>query len=193
MSKNGAVVLLAAGSSSRMGQPKALLRWGKLTFVQHLCQTLDELNLDCRGVVTRAEMVPRLQVSWPLWVHPRPEEGMLSSLQLALGQISPQSQWLLVSLVDQPAIRPSTFITMAAQARTQGWAYPTYQGRRGHPVVIGRSCFASLLAAAPGLKPREALSGHPHHPVEIDDPGLCLDFDTQEEWKAYQQALGMMA
>ncbi len=186
----GTAIVLAAGASRRMGSPKALLPWGPVTFVQHLCALLDGLDFAARGVVSRAGL--DLPVTWPLWLNPDPDRGMLSSLQTALQRVSPDCPWMMVCLVDQPAISPDTFRLMAAQASEQGWSSPVYQGRRGHPVVIGRHCFAALHAAAPTQNPRDVLSQFPRTLVEVSDPCVALDFDTPEEWEAFQAQRGLV-
>lgn len=182
----GTAILLAAGASSRMGTPKALLPWGSATFVQHLCRVLDLLDLPARAVVTRPDLVDQLKVDWPVWVNREPDRGMLSSLQTALQFVSDDCPWIMVCLVDQPSIALETFQKMAAQARDTGWSSPLYQGRRGHPVVIGRDCFAALKEASSEQNPRDVLSRFPRTLVEVEDPGIARDFDTPEELKAYQ-------
>lgn len=182
----GTAILLAAGASRRMGTPKALLPWGSTTFVRHLCSVLAQLDLPARAVVTRPDLVDRLNVEWPVWVNPEPERGMLSSLQTALHCLSDDCPWLMVCLVDQPSISLETFRTMAAQARETGWSSPLYQGRRGHPVIIGRECFTALKEAPSEQNPRDVLSHFPRTLVEVEDPGIAKDFDTPEELKAYQ-------
>jgi CTP:molybdopterin cytidylyltransferase MocA len=169
-----------------MGSPKALLPWGSGTFVQHLCRLLDELGFAARGVITRAELADRLQVDWPIWLNPDPDRGMLSSLQTALQNVAKDCPWLMVTLVDQPAISLETFRIMSAQASETGWSSPVYEGRRGHPVVIGHRCFAKLSAADPAQSPRDILSQFPRTLVEVSDPCIALDFDTPEEWQAFQ-------
>lgn len=181
----GLAIILAAGASRRMGSPKALLRWGSGTFLQHLCSLLEALPLSGM-VITRPELADRLQVNWPVYLNPDPERGMLSSLQIGLGQIPPECPWVMVVLVDQPAISADTFRAMAAQASQQGWSSPLHQGRRGHPVVIGQECFANLRAAHPDQTPREVLAQFPRKLVEVPDPCITLDFDTPAEWQAFQ-------
>ena len=183
----GTAVILAAGASRRMGSPKALLPWGESSFVQHLCAVLDEQELGYRAVVTRAELAASLRVNWPLWINPDPERGMLSSLQTAIAHLEENCPWLLVALVDQPAIEPHTFQVLVSQAQSTGWSSPVHQGKAGHPVIIGRDCFTSLSEAAPDRSPRDVLSVFPRRLVEVEDPCVALDFDTPEEWRAFRQ------
>lgn len=168
-----------------MGSPKALLPWESGTFVQHLVGLLEALPLSGL-VITRLELADQLQVSWPVHVNDDPERGMLSSLQVALAQVPEDCPWLMVVLVDQPAISPETFRIMASQASPRGWSSPVHEGRRGHPVVIGRECFPRLRAAHPDQTPRQVLSQFTRRLVEVADPCVSLDFDTPQEWQNFQ-------
>lgn len=187
MPELGAAIILAAGASRRMGSPKALLPWGETTFLGHLCRLLNQLDVH-RAVVTRPELAPHLQVDWPIWINPEPDRGMLSSLQTALARLPKNCPWLMVALVDQPAISLRTFQSMHAQASPQGWSSPVHQGRRGHPVVIGRECFAALLSAPPEGNPRDILAGFSRTLVEVEEAAVALDFDTPEELEAFQSS-----
>ncbi|MFN8610530.1 MAG: nucleotidyltransferase family protein [Vulcanimicrobiota bacterium] len=192
MQGQGAVIILAAGASKRMGAPKALLPWGEKTFVGHLCGQLDRLDISHRAVVTRAELAGQMGVDWPLWINPEPDRGMLSSLQTALSRLPADCPWLMVTLVDQPAILLKTFQTMLASASPNGWSSPVHQGRRGHPVVIGRQCFSALRSAAPEGNPRDVLGQFPRRLVEVDDAAVALDFDTPEEWASFRAQAGFL-
>lgn len=172
-----------------MGSPKALLPWGEVTFVQHLCALIDGLQPCVKGVITRSELASQLNVDWPLWLNPDPDRGMLSSLQTALAHLPEDCPWLMVTLVDQPAISIGTFRTMVAQANADGWSSPVHKGRRGHPVIIGRDCFSALHSAQPDGNPRDVLSQFPRTLVEVDDPCIALDFDTPEEWATFLESL----
>ncbi len=110
---------------------------------------------------------------------------MLSSLQVALQYLQPDLEWMMVCLVDQPSISASTFERMMARAKADSWSSPVYQGQRGHPVVIGKACFDVLRQADPQASPRQVLAPFPRQLVEVEDPGVCLDFDTPEQWQAF--------
>jgi molybdenum cofactor cytidylyltransferase len=181
-------VILAAGASRRMGQPKALLPWAGSTFLAQAAQRLQGLGLEAYGVVTRAELetacAQQLPLGWRVWVNPDPEPGMLSSLQVALRNLPVQAECVLVSLVDQPRISVATFELMAREVGSEDWCSPSFAGRAGHPVGIGRACFAALLAAPPQGSPRDVLKTFPRRLIVCDDPGILQDVDTPEDLSA---------
>lgn len=177
-------MILAAGASSRMGRPKAFLSWGEGNFLRHTAARLETVGLAALGVVTRADLEGRVREElpeWSVWVNEAPEEGMLSSLQVALRGLGEQVEWLLVSLVDQPRIRPETFVRVAAEARRDDWCSASYERRAGHPVAIGRDCFGALLAAPGAGSPREVLAQFPRRFIDCDDPGVVHDVDRPED------------
>lgn len=187
----GSIVILAAGASRRMGYPKALLPWGDYNFIQHLCRQLDPLPASSKAVITRTSLQNYLAVSWPLWINHDPDKGMLSSLQTALKHLQPDCPWLMVCLVDQPAISSQTFQAMFSQASSTGWSSPVFRGHRGHPVIIGQQCFQALKSASAEDNPRHVLSQFPRKLIEVDDPFITQDFDTPEEWEDFQAKLNL--
>lgn len=175
-----------------MGQPKALLPWGERTFLESVMTAGESISVARRGVVTRPELAEPvgalLAPGWELWINPEPERGMLSSLQTALLQLQDQD-WLMVALVDQPGLSAASFARMAAEASAHERVCPSYEGRQGHPVVLGRDCFARLLAGGPEATPRDILRDFPRRWVVLDDPHTVTDFDTPEELASYQSGL----
>lgn len=164
-----------------MGRPKALLPWENTTFLGHAAARLEALALQQRMVVTNAELFSATQTLLPTWtpvINPDPQRGMLSSLQAALAELAPSIDFALVSLVDQPRIRPETFRLMFEAAAPVDWAVPSYGKRAGHPLMIGSACFSLLLAACAERSPREVLSAVPRRFVVCDDPGILHDVDT---------------
>src|SRR5512136_849656 len=108
-------VVLAAGASSRMGRPKALLPIGDDTFVTRVCRTLLEAGLDDLVVVAGAEReavaaeLVRAGLTARVVENPRREEGQLSSVLAGLAVADrPGVDAALVHLVDAPLVRPDT-------------------------------------------------------------------------------------
>lgn len=179
----GAIVL-AAGSSSRMGLPKALLAAGPhgRTFVDTIGETLDAAGVVAVRVVVAPglEPLPRNAV-----VNPDPAAGMLSSLQCGLNAFREELDAVLIWPVDHPLVDRKTILALigAFGAGDAPIVVPTHQGERGHPVLFAARLFPELLTADPLVGARAVV--HAHHDrleLAVDDPGVIADIDTPEDY-----------
>ena len=107
------VIILAAGQSKRMGQPKMLLPWGNVTVIEHVVLTFLNAGLEEIVVVTGGAnaQVEKIIERYPVRkiLNPGYAAGeMLSSLQYGLRVLPPQSQAVLVALGDQPQVQESS-------------------------------------------------------------------------------------
>ncbi len=177
-------VVLAGGSSTRMGRPKATLAWAETNFVGAVLGTLSEAGASPLVIVcgehaaeTNGSLPPELAVTQLR--NPEPGRGQLSSLQLALAALS-DVEGALVALVDHPAVRTDTVAGLLHAARPDRIVLPRHQGRRGPPVFFGADIFAELLATAHELGARAVVRANPARVVEldVDDPGIHVDIDT---------------
>jgi molybdenum cofactor cytidylyltransferase len=115
---------------------------------------------------------------------------MLSSLQVAVRQLAANRSAALVTLADQPMVRPGVIdLILDAYRKGKGdLLAPFYRGRRGNPVLIGRRYFAELLALPPGAAPRDLLQRHPDDlvMVEVDTDSVLRDLDRPEEYERWR-------
>lgn len=179
-------IVLAAGASRRAGGIKALAEIDGRPLVSIICETL--LAGGCERVVVvlgpphQAGIERALAGRYPVVTNPRPELGMLHSLQLALAAIEGASA-AVVALVDHPGVSPET-VAALIHAHQQGggaWLRPEYQGQHGHPFLIDRSAFDAIAAAEPTAITRDVLSQAAESQlVPVDDPAVIEDLDTPE-------------
>ena len=185
----GAVVL-AAGASSRMGRPKALLPLADSgTFVQGIQHTLRDAGLFPIVIVARPELEEPLRallgMTAVVAVNHSPERGQLSSLLVGLGALG----WpgaALMTLVDLPLVRVDTVRALVAAWETSGapLVRPIARGRHGHPVVLGGPVLAALKDADldSGARPVIHRFAARSLDVPVDDPGTLDDVDTPEDF-----------
>ena len=186
------VVVLAAGESARMGQAKQLLRWGDTTILGQVLENLQASAVFETIVVSGHERQRVTEIAVEASVrtvhNPDYEAGeMLSSLQVAVDQLPPNREAVLVMLADQPLVGPES-INRLLEAYWQGGAEliaPTYQGQRGNPVLIGRRYFPELLALPRGDAPRTLLQAHAGalQTVPVESPGILQDMDTPGQYE----------
>ncbi len=186
-------VVLAAGESRRMGKLKALLPFGDRTVIEQVVHALLQADLDGVAVVLgqRAPEIAAVLEPWPVQVlyNDRYRDGMTSSVQVALQQITPVPDAYLLALVDQPHLghEPAQRVLEAyAQTPTQGLVIPTYQGKRGHPIVLNSQYRQEVLALGREQGLNRVTRGHPETTLEIPlaDDFILYDMDYPEEYEA---------
>jgi predicted DNA-binding transcriptional regulator YafY/CTP:molybdopterin cytidylyltransferase MocA len=159
-------LLLAAGEGRRYGMPKALVeRHGRL-LVERAAATLREGGCDPVVVVLgaaadtvreRADLGGAVVVDNPDWA-----EGMGSSLRVGLATLAGTgAQAAAVLLVDTPGITAEAVRRVIVHSGPQGLRVATYQGRQGHPVLLGRAHWAGVAELAAGdVGARPYLAAH---------------------------------
>ncbi len=179
----GAIVL-AAGSSSRMGRPKAMLETGPggLTFADAIVATACAAGVSAVRVV----VAPGFERSGPSYVvNPDPGAGMLSSIHCGLDAIQEQVDAVLVWPVDHPFVRLETIVAMIAAFRTGSppIVVPTHDGKRGHPVLFAARVFPELFTADPSYGARAVVHAHGDRvELAVSDHGVVEDIDTPEDY-----------
>jgi molybdenum cofactor cytidylyltransferase len=204
-------VILAAGESTRMGRDKALLPWplvsaqaakGGTTFqpspggtllsaaIRALSPYSDMVivvagkNADALALVIYAE-------GGYLVRNSQPERGQFSSLQTGLAEVLNQGRdSAMVTLVDRPPPRPETLQTLveAFERRAHSvWAVvPEYEGKHGHPILIGREMMGAFLTAPPTATAREVEHANQQHICYIgtNDNLVVANFDTPQDYSS---------
>lgn len=197
----GAIVL-AAGLSSRMaalGQHKTLLPWaGGKTILEHIIDQLILARVQHITVVTgnRSDEIGALAEKRGAEVvfNPNYQSGeMLSSLKAGLRAQPAHIAASLVVLGDQPRIQPKIVgQVMMAYAEGQGEIVaPSYQKRRGHPILIDRRYWAELLALPDDGKPRDVINAHPVAYVNVDTDSILRDVDTPDDYRDERSRAGL--
>jgi molybdenum cofactor cytidylyltransferase len=190
-------VILAAGRSSRMGRPKALLAVaeGGPSFVRRVATVLLQGGVDDALVVGRPEdtalrrEVETLGPPVRFVVNERADEGQLSSLVAGLDAADrPGVSAILVTLVDLPLIQPATVRALLERFSSTSGQLPivraVHNGRHGHPVIFSRAVFGDLRRAdrSVGAKAVVRALAHPDGEVDVDDAGVLSDVDEPEDY-----------
>ncbi len=178
-----AAVVLAAGASTRMGRPKALLRHGERSFVA--CAVELAAAAGCAPIVVVVGAQPIHEPlaatlvhneTWPL--------GQLSSLQRGLAAIAAAEATpagVLVLTVDRPHLRPTTIAALvdAARAAPDYVWQPEHAGQRGHPLIWPAALLPALRALPPHGDPRPLLREHAalRRSLAVDDPATLDNLD----------------
>ena len=178
-------LVLAAGGGRRYGMPKALVEHGGSLLVERAVRTaravcdpvLVVLGARAVDVWRTADLDGATVLANRDW-----ETGMASSLRTGLDGVR---GWpgavdaALVTLVDMPGMTPAALAAVAAHAAPDALAVATYDGVRGHPVLLGREHWAGVAATATGDEgARRYLAAHAV--TEVDCTGLAdpVDLDV---------------
>ncbi len=185
-------IILAAGQSKRMGQPKMLLPWGKSTVIENVISTFLNSGIEDLIVVTGGarELVEGMISQYPVrTIHNANFAAgeMLSSIQWALEALPTEAQATLIGLGDQPQVQEGTvrLICQESRASQSSLIVPSFQMRRGHPWLVARPLWPEILALKPPKSTRDFLAGHAHeiHYVNVDTPSILADLDTPQDYE----------
>jgi molybdenum cofactor cytidylyltransferase len=187
-------IILAAGASSRMGTPKALLDYRGETFLGRLIRVLGTV---CDPVIVAlgfdADEIRARAHGARFAVNPDPSRGQLSSLKTALAEVPPDAEGFLFMPVDCPAAEPETVrrIVDAFHAPEHPLlVIPRHGGQRGHPVCARRELIAEFLALPPEGRAKEVVRRHADrtHYLDTLDAGVLADIDDPEAYRILQES-----
>ncbi len=186
-------ILLAAGESKRM-QPafKPLLKWGRRTVVGECVHQMRNSELADIFVVLghrEAEIRPVLAGTGVQFVvnedYPK---GMLTSVKTGLAMLGPNTDAVMIALVDQPMIQTALINKLigAYGDGSKGIVIPTYNGKHGHPIIVSVGFVEEIMqldeASPEGL--RAFINAHKGDWLEVpvETPGVLEDMDTPEDY-----------
>jgi molybdenum cofactor cytidylyltransferase len=203
-----AAVVLAAGSSTRMGQAKQLLPWPNggtvLGAVVQRLQASDVSEIvvvvgQGREAVEAAVAAGSGPSSSPVRTVFNPEyvtAEMARSLAAGLEALPPNCLAALVVLGDQPQLRPEVVGQLLERWRlTQAPVVaPFYDGQRGHPLLFDRAMWNRIRALPASANPREAVQAAGGiERVDVTDDSILRDMDTPEAYqREYARAAGII-
>ena len=184
-------LILGAGASERLGQPKQLLPFGGTTLLGWvIAQAQRAAGLDELVVVLgRAADQIRQRVDFGLAKvveNPVFGEGCASSYRAGIGALDPQSEAIMIILGDQPGIKPDVIDQVAAEWR-QGEsqiALCSYHGRKGHPMIFARPMFDQLLGLHGDKAAWKLVDANPDVVQEIEfDLPFPEDINTLDDFE----------
>jgi molybdenum cofactor cytidylyltransferase len=185
-------LILAAGTSSRMGQPKQLLPFRGtilLDWVMAQAESASALN-EVIVVLGRAadEIQPRLRSTRAkVIVNPVFTEGCSGSYKAGMATIDPRAEAVMVLLGDQPGVESAVIDQVAEDWRTKAGtiALTSYRGRRGHPMVFARELFDQLRQLSGDKAAWKILDAHPDWVRDVAvDYAFPDDVDSRQDYEA---------
>jgi molybdenum cofactor cytidylyltransferase len=188
-----AAIVLAAGQSRRMGRNKLLLPFGRSTVIETIVAEVQASEVGDIVVVTgheRAQIEARL-ATYPVCCifnsdYARVE--MLTSIQVGLRALAENVEAALIVLGDQPRIQRDVVRRVIGAYRPGALIVPSFEHRRGHPILLDRSIWPDVLASPAEATLRAVINARAEciRYVEVESDSVLRDIDTPED---YEQAM----
>jgi molybdenum cofactor cytidylyltransferase len=191
------IILLAAGSSSRMGQSKQLLKVNDETLLTHATKTATRAGVDHVVVVLGAnnlahhEVIRSLQVD--VIVNKEWKKGMGNSLKAGLNYlVSKQSEVsaIVIMVCDQPKLTVQHLQSLLDHYKNglKGIVASYYGQMPGVPAVFDRRYFDAILALENNEGAKKIILKNPADTTVVEFPEGAMDLDTIEDYQRFQKS-----
>lgn len=183
-------IILAAGKSARMGQNKMLMKWGNVTVLEKVIQTIQSAKIKDIILVTTLEIAKQFtKYELRITINGTNQE-MLSSIQFGLQGQNAEAQATMIVLGDQPQVEERSVwsVCEAYQKSKTNIIVPSFQMRRGHPWLVARPLWNEILRMKSNQSPRDFLNAHAGEIeyVNLDTPSILQDLDTPDDYLKYK-------
>jgi molybdenum cofactor cytidylyltransferase len=193
------ILVLAAGASVRLGQPKQLVRVGGRPALHSVVSQATAIAGHAVTVVIgahAAELTHLLQHSGvSLIVNRNWEEGMASSIRFGVASLPPACDAVLIQLGDQVAVTADDLRRLVSAWRGEDSviAAAMYRGTVGVPAIFPRWCFSELSQLRGDVGAKSILDRYRDRVARVAMPNAALDLDTAEDLARLQQSYGPQA
>jgi molybdenum cofactor cytidylyltransferase len=194
-------VVLAAGESRRMGQPKLLLPYGNGTIIEMVVRNVASSRVDRAVIVlggNRREIEEKIRtVAMKRVVNRRYKEGMFSSIRRGLSALPASAGAAVFVLADQPDV-PTSVIDLLIEAyrrEKKGIVLPVFRKKRGHPLLLDLKYRREIEALSPDIGLRGLLRKHPDDILEVrvSSPAVLKDIDDPDDYGRSLRAIRRQA
>ena len=188
---NIAILLLAAGASSRMkGRDKLMERVHGMPLLNLICRRAAQTGLPCYVTVPTLDH-PRVSATGTARVVPVPDasEGMSASIRAGVRALEENIEAVMILPCDMPELQTEDFLSLANRFR--GAASPVLRatasdGTPGHPVLFPRRCFTALSHITGDQGARGVLRNENLQLVALPELRAVTDLDTPEAWAQWR-------
>ena len=199
--KKVAGLLLAAGTSTRMGQPKQLLRVGGETLLDRILNEVLSSDLDLALLVLGSQAQEIKKSLGTALRHPKLKiienknylDGISTSIITGLSEVEDVFDHVMIILADMPLINSSLINLLLHEYLASPWQLGAIKliGRRSHPVIIGRPFYDELYRLKGDVGARDLFVKYADQVclVEPEQDYDDVDIDTMEEYLEFKESL----
>lgn len=189
---NLSVVIPAAGDSSRMGKPKALLPANGKTIIENQILTLKEAGLNNIFIVTnrRETFARKLRKYNVQLICPAIKtKSMIESIRCAMGHFRRAFDGMMVVPSDFPYLNTKLLVDILSKFKSNNGkiTVPVYQGKRGHPVIIPSRFFDAVNSRfdCSGIRGLYSDYSDDINEVEWEDDSILKNMNTKNDYEVY--------
>ena len=181
-------IILAAGESRRMGEPKQLLPFGDKTMLQCVIDAFDSPKIDQTLVVLgyKADDIAQ-RITATVVRNPNHARGMFTSVQAGLRALPKKAKLVLIAVGDQPRLKRATVekLVETFERKKHKLLIPSIHGRQGHPLLLSARYVNEILVMDGTLTLKHFLANHPDDIARlvVDDEGVLVDIDTPADYR----------
>lgn len=186
--KNMAILILAAGASTRMGEIKQLLPWKKTTLLNHTIAQVKEISKSVFLVLgANMEKIKPTVFNYNIIYNSNWESGMGTSITTGIAQIEKEGSFdsVLILLADQPLLTADYYKKMIlSYNKLESKIVATaYENKNGVPAIFDISLFKELKTLNKDYGARSLIQKYSESVKSIDPDGKAIDIDTPEVYK----------
>jgi molybdenum cofactor cytidylyltransferase len=188
------IIILAAGSSSRMGRSKQLIEIEGEPLLCRCVRVALGVNSNRVVVILGANEKPHREIIEKLPVHIISNHfwktGMGSSIKTGLNyliQVAPESEAVMIVVCDQPALTTEHLQKLVQRfyQKKKSIVASSYANSNGVPVLFGRSFFSNLLLLSDDHGAKKIVQQFPDQVETVEFPKGSFDLDTEDDYQNY--------
>jgi molybdenum cofactor cytidylyltransferase len=184
-------IILAAGESRRMGQPKQLLPFGNKTMLECVIDAFASPRVDEIRVVLgykADEIAAKIaHTGCKIVRNEHYQQGMFTSIQAGLRALPKEAKLVMIAVCDQPRLKRSTVETLIEKFEKERHKIliPSYNGRQGHPPVLRAAYAKEILAMDESMTLKHFYAVHADDITRlvVEDEGSLVDIDDRETYE----------
>jgi molybdenum cofactor cytidylyltransferase len=177
-------IILAAGLSSRMENYKMALEFNDKTIIETCIDTIyprvDKITVVGGHNFNIIRELTKKYEKVELIYNEKYMEGMFSSVKLGINNITSNRFFIIPG--DYVLVRNSTYKSLLQTMSQSPIVIPTYNGKKGHPVLFKENNVKSIINDNKFTSLREVIHFLGYSTLEVEDEGILYDIDTKEDY-----------